>query len=94
LGNKFASEEDFFGFFVCLWAIYMRENLTGPSIYTIYVDEVKRPLDSDAPLKDTPLDFLTLKNEELQTDLLNHFSVDSERMYARSNFLPLFFTMQ
>jgi hypothetical protein len=90
-GHKFSSAEDFMSFIALILALYTRENLTGPSVYTEYVDEVLRPLDSDAPLKETPLDFMSSKIEELQKSLLEFFNRDSELMYWKSQFLCLFY---
>lgn len=91
--NKFDSEEDFIGFYSCLWAIYARENITGPSVFSEYVEEVKRPLSSDDPLKETPIDFMALKNEALHSSLLKHFSIDGEQIYSKTNFLSVFYIL-
>lgn len=42
-----------------------RENSVGPSVYTEYVDEVKRPLVKSGPLPDSELDPLSNKNNHL-----------------------------
>lgn len=39
-----ANEKDPLELIESLYYIYIRENVTGPSIYTLYVEEEKRPL--------------------------------------------------
>ena len=45
-----------------LYVIYIRENVTGPSIYTRYVEEEKRPLQKDEPLPEKETDPISNKN--------------------------------
>lgn len=61
-----------------LYEIFVRENITGPSVYSLYVDEEKRPLVKGEPLRPREIDPLSYKNEKLQEKLLSHFERDSE----------------
>jgi hypothetical protein len=36
--------------------------MTGPSVYTLYVEETKAPIIKGGPLPDTPLDPMSNKN--------------------------------
>jgi hypothetical protein len=49
-----------------LHLIFIRENITGPSVYSLYVEEEKRPLIKGEPLRKRPeLDSLSTKNTGL-----------------------------
>ena len=61
-----------------LYFVFLRENVTGPSIYTEYVEETKAPLVKGGPLPERPVDAMSNKNQELQEQLLKHFERDSE----------------
>lgn len=71
-----------------LWHIVLKENCTGPSIFTQYVDEVQAPMDH-SKMPDTPFDAITTKNSELQNLLLKNFESDSEVLYEKVQFLIL-----
>lgn len=58
--------------------------MTGPSIYSLYVEEEKRPLIKGEALVERELDPLSNKNQALQDKLLAHFERDSETMYAKT----------
>lgn len=66
-----------------LYYTFIKENVVGPSVYTVYVEETKAPLDKDAPLPENELDPISNKNQELQNKLLQHFERDSEQIYQK-----------
>jgi len=59
------SEEQFMVLVVGLYSAFCRENVTGPSIFSVYAEDTHAPVDSSAPLKETVLDKLTTKNTAL-----------------------------
>ena len=61
-----------------LYTLYIRENVTGPSIYTLYVEEEKRPLIKGEALPDKNTDPISNKNETLNQMMVEHFERDSE----------------
>ena len=67
-----------------LYYIYIRENVTGPSIYTLYAEEEKRPLIKGEALVERELDPLSNKNAALQELLIKHFERDSEQIYVNT----------
>lgn len=67
-----------------LYHLFLRENVTGPSIYSLYVEEEKRPLVKGEPLADRPLDPISNKNQHLQDVLRKHFEKDSESIYTKT----------
>jgi hypothetical protein len=48
-----------------LYVMYIRENVTGPSVYTRYVEEEKRPLQKDEALPEKETDPISNKNSSL-----------------------------
>jgi hypothetical protein len=48
-----------------LYVMYIRENVTGPSLYTRYVEEELRPLQKDEPLPEKETDPISNKNISL-----------------------------
>ena len=79
------SAEDYLALIQCLYYLFIRENVTGPSVYTLYVEEEKRPLSKEEPLKEYPvMDPLSTKNTSLQDKLLAHFERDSEQLYGKT----------
>ena len=62
-----------------LLSFYMRENCTGPSVYTQYVEETRAPLVKGGPLPSNDLDCMSNKNLQLQAALLKNFERDGER---------------
>eukprot|EP00347_Sterkiella_histriomuscorum_P015302 403357539 len=77
-----------------LYSIYIREAVTGPSVYTLYVAETKAPLIKGGPLPDTEMDQLSNKNQQLQEKLLAHFEKDSEQVYLKTQFLVIFYAIE
>ena len=61
-----------------LYVMYIRENVTGPSLYTRYVEEELRPLQKDEPLPDKETDPISNKNTSLQEKMVSYFERDSE----------------
>jgi hypothetical protein len=66
-----------------LWSLYQRENTLGPSIFTEYVEDTRKPL-VKGYLPETPFDPLTTKNDVLQSVLLKHYEKDGEPFYQKS----------
>ena len=58
--------------------MYIRENVTGPSLYTRYVEEELRPLQKDEPLPEKETDPISNKNASLQEKMVSYFERDSE----------------
>jgi hypothetical protein len=77
-----------------LYDIFVRENITGPSVYSLFVDEEKRPLQKGEPLPEKPVDPLSSKNKDLHERLLEHYEKDSETIYQNTQFLTLFFAIE
>lgn len=75
-----------------LWTAYVRENMLGPSIYTLYVEDTRAPLIA-TELPENILDPISNKNTLLQRALLHHFDKDGEQLYHKSQFLILFFAL-
>ena len=67
-----------------LYAFFLKENQTGQSVYTQYVEDEKAPLDYNVPLIDFEFDPISHKNKKLQNILVQHFSVESETFYKRT----------
>lgn len=67
-----------------LYAVCVRENVLGRSIYTQYVEETKAPLIKGGPLPETEADPISNKNQSLQEKLLCHFEKDSEQIYLKT----------
>ena len=63
----------------------MKENQTGPSVYTRYVEEEKAPVDhySIDNLPEFGLDEISTKNADLQNELIKEFSLSGETFYHR-----------
>jgi len=76
-----------------LYAVLLKENQTGPSVYTQYVDEEKCPIDHNGPLIDFEFDPISYKNKKLQNILVQHFSIESETFYKRMQFLILMYAL-
>ena len=71
-----------------MWVFFLRENQTGPSAYTKYVDEEKAPVDHyTAELPEFELDNMSTKNKEMQDSLVEEFSLKGETFYNRVQFL-------
>ena len=68
--------------------------MTGPSVYTRYVEEEKRPLQKDEPLPDKETDPISNKIISLQEKLLSYFERDSEQMFHRTQFLIIFLAIE
>lgn len=77
-----------------LYVAFIRENCTGPSVYTLYVEETLEPLVKGGPLPPNELDPISNKNQSLQKKLLTHFEKDSEQLYAKTQFLVLFYALE
>jgi hypothetical protein len=71
----------------------VRENCTGPSVYTEYVEETKKWVVKGGPLPQNILDPISNKNESLQEKLLAHFERDGESIYHKTQFLVLFYAL-
>lgn len=69
---------------VGLYAIYLKENSLGPSLYTQYAEDTKAPIVRTGPLPDNELDPISNKNEQLQQCLLKYYEKDSEQIYQNS----------
>jgi len=78
LENEIKDETDIKEMVATLFAIYLRENMVGPSVYSVYVEEILAPIDDKAPKIESLLDGLSSKNVALQKSLLKHFERDSE----------------
>lgn len=76
-----------------LFSAFLRENVTGPSIYTEYVEETKAPLIKSGPLPVRETDPISNKNEVLQDKLLRHLERDSEQVYMKMQFLVFFYAL-
>lgn len=76
-----------------LLSFYMRENCTGPSVYTQYVEETRAPLVKGGPLPQNDLDCISNKNLKLQAALLKNFERDGEQIYHKSQFLVLLYIL-
>ena len=76
-----------------LMTFYMRENCTGPSVYTQYVEDTRMPLIKTGPLPLNELDCMSNKNLVLQAALLKYFEKDGEQIYHKSQFLILLFLL-
>ena len=74
-----------------LWAVFLKENQLGQSVYHQYVEETKCPIDHNGPLIDFEFDAISYKNQKLQNALVEHFSIESETFYSRAQFLILFY---
>ena len=70
--------ESFISTCLFLLTFYMRENCTGPSVYTQYVQDTLAPLEKGGPLPKNNLDPISTKNTKLQGALLSHFEKDGE----------------
>ena len=81
---EYSESEDPLELIESLYYIYIRENVTGPSIYTLYAEEEKRPLIKGEALVERELDPLSNKNEALQELLIKHFERDSEQIYVNT----------
>lgn len=77
-----------------LYVMYIRENVTGPSLYTRYVEEELRPLQKDEPLPEKETDPISNKNTSLQEKMLSYFERDSEQIYLKTQFLIIFFALE
>lgn len=77
-----------------LYEIFIRENVVGPSVYQLYVEEEKRPLIKGEPLREREIDPLSTKNTSLQDKLLGHFEREGEQMYTRTQFLVIFYAIE
>ncbi|CDW87054.1 tetratricopeptide repeat protein 27 [Stylonychia lemnae] len=88
------STENYLDLIETLFSIFLRDNMSGPSVYTLYVEETKAPLIKGGPLPDTLLDPLSNKNQALQDLLLQHFEKDSEQIYLKTQFLVLFYAIE
>lgn len=60
-----SSNNHYIALIKCLFNLFLRENVTGPSIYSLYVEEEKRPLQKGEPLVERELDPISYKNESL-----------------------------
>ena len=76
-----------------LLTFYMRENCTGPSVYTQYVEDTRAPLIKGGPLPDNELDCISNKNLMLQAAMLKHYERDGEFIYHKSQFLALLYIL-
>jgi hypothetical protein len=85
---------EYLGLIEALYVIYVRENVTGPSVYTRYVEEEKRPLQKDEPLPEKDTDPISNKNISLQEKLVTHFERDSEQIFLKTQFLLIFFSIE
>ncbi len=74
--------------------MYIRENVTGPSIYTLYVEEEKRPLVKGEPLPEKETDPISNKNAALNEMMIGHFERDSEQIFLKTQFLIVFFAIE
>ena len=81
---EYSESEDPIELIESLYYIYIRENVTGPSIYTLYAEEEKWPLIKGEALVERELDLLSNKNEALQELLIKHFERDSEQIYVNT----------
>jgi hypothetical protein len=77
-----------------LYTLYIRENVTGPSIYTLYVEEEKRPLIKGEPLPEKDTDAISNKNTALNDMMIAHFERDSEQIFLKTQFLIVFFAIE
>lgn len=84
---------ELFNLLVLAWTVFMKENMTGQSVYTQYVEETKCPIDQSA-LPDLPFDPISCKNQKLQDALVVYYSIDSESFYQRTQFLVLFYLIE
>lgn len=57
-----ADEKSFVTLSLFLLTFYMRENCTGPSVYTQYVEDTRAPLIKGGPLPENELDCISNKN--------------------------------
>jgi len=67
-----------------LFAVFLKENQTGASVYTQYVEDELCPVDHNGPLIDFEFDPISYKNKKLQNILVQHFSIESETFYKRT----------
>lgn len=67
-----------------VYGVFVREAVTGPSVYTQYVSETKAPIVKGGPLPPSDMDPLSNKNQHLQDLLLVHFERDSEQIYLKT----------
>jgi len=89
-----ARADEYLALIETLYTIYVRENVTGPSVYTLYVEEEKRPLIKGEPLPEKETDPISSKNEKLHDLMIAYFEKDSEQIYLKSQFLVLFFAIE
>jgi len=80
-------------FLLVLWALFLKENMAGQSVYTMYVEETKAPIDQ-TELPKLEFDPICYTNETLQNQLIDYFAKDSEIIYERTQFLILFLGIQ
>ena len=83
-----AAKHDFISLSLLLWTVYQRENAIGPSIFTEYVEDTRKPL-VKGYLPETDLDCLSTKNEYLQNIILKNYEKDGEPFYQKSQLLPM-----
>lgn len=76
---------------ICCHVILLKENQVGQSVYTQYVEETKAPIDQSGPLPDFEFDNISYKNEALQNIFIEHYSLDGELPYERTQFFMLFY---
>ena len=89
-----AKADEYLALIDTLYTIYVRENVTGPSVYTLYVEEEKRPLIKGEPLPEKETDPISNKNEKLNELMITYFERDSEQIYLKTQFLVLFFAIE
>lgn len=88
------SPEEYVTLVEALYDFFIRENVVGPSVYSLYVEEEKRPLIKGEPLREREIDPISTKNTHLQELLLSHFEREGEQMYGRTQFLVIFFALE
>lgn len=84
------SYEQLYTLMLTVFAVFLKENQIGQSVYTQYVEETMCPIDQSGPLPDLEFDPISWKNGKLQDMLVDHFSLESEQFYHRTQFLVLF----
>jgi len=84
ISETVTDEKSFVTISLFLLTFYMRENCTGPSVYTQYVEDTRAPLIKSGPLPQNDLDCMSNKNLKLQASLLKHFERDGEQIYHKS----------
>lgn len=74
-----------------LFLFFLKENQVGASVYTLYAEEEKRPIDRYGDLPESVLDPISNKNEKLQKVLLEKLSINGEIFFERTQFLIVFY---